>query len=236
MSLSHKKILPDYLKPDDNGRTPLHGAVCNGQLDQVMTALKASGEKLTLDHFLIKDHNGRTPLHGAAGHGHLDQVMVALEASGEKLTLDHFLIKDDDGSTPLHGAAGHGHLDQIMVALKASGEKLTLDHFLIKDHDGYTPLYWAACNGHLDQVFIPSYWTGRVGEMIDLWEQVPQECKEKAEEKDADYFQKLRDEAILLSVQSVPRLDLEALSQAVRANVSIASPAADRNLEPVQVK
>jgi hypothetical protein len=102
--------MQDYL-----GRTVLQEAAVTGQLDRVMQSLRASQEKLTLDHFLIQATDGWTSLHAAAWGGHLDQVKEALVISGEKLEPSHFLIKDSRGWTPLRAAAQRNHLDQIFV-------------------------------------------------------------------------------------------------------------------------
>jgi hypothetical protein len=203
--------LKDYIKQDrSTGWTPLHEVADKGDLPRVMKELQASGERLTLAHFLIPEHDGWTPLHWAANQGHLDQVMEALQISREKLTLEHFLIQDKHGWTPLHGAAG-GHLDQVMEALRISGEKLTRAHFLIKNGTAVTPLCMAGEYGHLNQVFTPSHWQGRVGEMIDFWREVPEAYKRGFD------FNKLRDDAILLSLPPGRRIDPGAFEEAARA-------------------
>jgi ankyrin repeat protein len=127
------------------------------------------------------------------------------------------LIKDKDGWTPLHWATFIGDLNQAIKTLETSGEKFTTKHFLIQDDQGRTPLSLAAKYFHLDQIFVPSYWKGRVGEMIDLWKEASPQSNENLN------FEALRDEAIQLTMQSLPKIDLQTLNQAVRPTVSLST-------------
>jgi hypothetical protein len=110
-------------------------------------------------------------------------------------TLAHFLIKNEADVTPLHRAATTGHLDQVTEVLKAFGERLAVEHLFIESDDGHTPFGLAALYSHLDHIFTPSLWTGRVGEMITLWDQVSEQCREQVD------FEAVLKEAILQSVR-----------------------------------
>ncbi|MDE1171033.1 MAG: ankyrin repeat domain-containing protein [Verrucomicrobium sp.] len=68
--------LEHFLIENQNGHgdTPLHQAAWHRRLDQVIAALKDSGETFSPTHFLVKDDHGYTALHGAAREGQLDQI------------------------------------------------------------------------------------------------------------------------------------------------------------------
>ncbi len=194
--------------------TLLHENVWWGTLNPVTEALRAAGDEFSIGDFLITNNRGQTPLHWGACTGHLDQVITALPACGEKLSLKHFLVKDHSGYTPFHSAVQTGHLDQMVGILKASGETIPWESFLIKDDMDRTPLSETFGPGRLGEVFTPSLWMGRVGDMMKLWQHVPKEHHEDIP------FDALRNEALQLSIESAPRMDMKAFSEAIRATVA----------------
>ena len=103
--------IKDWLKPGNNGYTPLHYAAMGGQLDQVPV------EILTKENMLVPGNDGDTPLQQAAIKGQLDQVPV------EILTKENMLVPDSNGNTPLQCAAIKGQLDQVPISTLAELQK-----------------------------------------------------------------------------------------------------------------
>ena len=112
---------------DENGATPLHGAVSAS----VVRALVNHGADVE-----AKDLSGWTPLHNACGHGHRDAVYTLL-SMGVNVN-----ARDATNRTPLHSAALHGDKDIVAILLRSGADPNALDN------DGNTPLTWALANGH----------------------------------------------------------------------------------------
>ena len=151
-----------------DGRTALHCAAENGNLDCARLLLEAGAEKGV-------KAKGKAPLHLAASNGHTEMVRVLLESGAEKdaterygatplhlaankgrsevvrVLLDSGAAKDqvtDDGRTPLHIAAEFGRLEVARLLLDAGAE---IEQPTADEH-GMTPLHWAAYGGHLKVV------------------------------------------------------------------------------------
>ncbi|KAK3267333.1 hypothetical protein CYMTET_24102, partial [Cymbomonas tetramitiformis] len=107
---------------DEDGRTPLYIAACNGR-KEVVEALLAKGAQVDL-----AEQNEGTLLHIAACNGH-KVVVEALLAKGAQVDL-----ADKNGGTLLHIAALNGH-NEVVEALLAKGAQVDL-----ADKDGRTPL------------------------------------------------------------------------------------------------
>ena len=164
---------------DQSGKTPLHTACVQGQLDIVQL----------LTHEIGCDPNdtnseGLSCLHLAAQHDHLPLVRYLIEEVRSDVTLE-----DENGRSPTYLAAGGGHLDILKYLIgerradpryttrrewntaESSGRSLlhTASHeghlhvvrYLIeqhgcdpshKDYRGVTPLYLACQQGHMDIV------------------------------------------------------------------------------------
>ena len=159
---------------DEDGRTPLHCAAGEGQVDAV---------KLLIDKGCCidpVDHNGWTPSMYATMQGQ-DEVELLLKLAKSVRKSDSIDIRDSDGmtalhlaaqrgqvtiiemlfnhgldvnvvanegSTPLHSAAAHGQLDSIRILLRLGGKKS-----LTKiSREGGTPLHQAVAGGHKDVV------------------------------------------------------------------------------------
>ena len=78
--------------------TPLHMAVCSGDIELVEALLNHSNIKVD-----SRDYNKWTPLHHACSKGSAD-IVIALCKKGAK-----FCIANNDGDYPLHLAAAHNH-------------------------------------------------------------------------------------------------------------------------------
>ena len=76
---------------DSDGRTPLHCAALNGQLETVKWLVQKNSDLLCM-----QDSDGGTPLHWAAAMGHLEAVKWQVERRGDLLCM-----QDKDGLTPL---------------------------------------------------------------------------------------------------------------------------------------
>jgi hypothetical protein len=183
----------------------------------------AADKNLTRQDFLMPDKTGKTPLNAAALYGQLDQAVVVLEKNGERFTKEDFLKPNVEGWTPLHAAALNGYLDQAAVVLEKNGECFTKENFLKPDNTGRTPLHWAAETSHLDQIFIAKNWVGRVGEMEELWQAVPEDKKSQID------YPPIRQRALELSVLRVR--PVQRLEQGTGSNVSPPDNGIDRSQE-----
>ncbi|KAF1798678.1 ankyrin repeat-containing domain protein [Mucor lusitanicus] len=90
----------DHLASRDNrGRTALHRACCEGDIDKAASLLKKGVNTNATD----KDN--WTPLHYAAQHGHLEIAKLLIQHGADMNSLGH------QGLTTLHVACKHGHED-----------------------------------------------------------------------------------------------------------------------------
>lgn len=166
---------------NEEGLTPLHQAVLDGELDTARELLGHGANTEAID----KDH--RTAIHMAAENGHVEILTMLLAAGAriEAVTISmispHPSVDDhtDSGMTALQLAARYGHTEIVMILL-AGGANIeatndmrhTALHFAARSghdetvktiicagaeldvwglYDG-TPLYLAAQNGHTDTV------------------------------------------------------------------------------------
>ncbi|KAH6827626.1 hypothetical protein C2S53_015966 [Perilla frutescens var. hirtella] len=154
MCLSYIDI--DLNAGDEQGRTPLHLAAANGQVEaiQFLVSVGSDGD--------VTDQDGRTPLHFAAEEGHLDAVERLLgHAVFAKYAVDRegktaFALAVERGNSHLYDALRLGDLLQraariddvhTMKSCLAQGAKV--NGF---DQNGWTPLHRAAFKGHLESV------------------------------------------------------------------------------------
>lgn len=110
---------------DDSGRTALHYAAINGNLQIIAILVKASA-KLN-----VTDALGNTPLHLAADRGQTEAATLLLEVGAE---VDP---QNRDGMTPLMIAASRGNLE-LVRALLAKGASTAKT-----DYTGRDALGWA---------------------------------------------------------------------------------------------
>eukprot|EP00803_Ostreobium_quekettii_P004700 evm.model.scf_44.8 EVM.evm.TU.scf_44.8 scf_44:127050-142049(-) len=120
---------------DKNGRTPLHNAAENKDVESLLKLIRAGAN---LD---ARDEFGRTPLHYAAVAGAVEAVTALLRAGAG---VD---AKDKYNSTPLNMAADTQHLDCLSALLEAGARELDT-----KGRSGRTPLMLAAHHGLCDIV------------------------------------------------------------------------------------
>lgn len=118
-----------FLVQDINGKTPLHHAAQQGEVDTVKRLI---GLGLDPNH---KDFNELTPLHVASKAGHQEIVQILCRAQGNVHATD---VKR---RTPLHYSVVNKQLACISVLLN-QGAKPTL-----LDEEGNSPLHYAASQG-----------------------------------------------------------------------------------------
>ena len=109
----------------DVGRTPLHNAAHNGDINAVKLLLAGKAN------VNAKDNQGMTPLHEAARGGYKDIVELLLANKAE------VNAKTKNGWTPLHEAAFGGN-KEVVALLLAHGADVNA-----VNSDVQTPLYWA---------------------------------------------------------------------------------------------
>ena len=96
---------------NERGKSPLHAACYNGNMDIV---------KLLVHHnanINEQDHDGWTPLEAAAQEGHQD-IVDYLTLNGADMD-----VKDIDGFTPLHAAVNAGHRHAIEGISSGRGQQ-----------------------------------------------------------------------------------------------------------------
>ena len=111
---------------DDEGRTAMHYAAINGNL-QIIAILIKGGAKLD-----PKEKLGNTPLHMAADRNQVEATKLLLDAGA---TVD---AENKDGMTPLMVAANRGSIEIVQVLL-AKGASVTKTDYTGRDAAG-----WAA--------------------------------------------------------------------------------------------
>ena len=105
---------------DDNGRTGLHIAAINGNLQITAILIKASAR---LD---VRDRLGNTPLHLAADRSQFEVAKLLLDAGAPPDA------ENKNGMTPLMTAASRGNLD-LVQALLAKGANARKTDFTGRD-------------------------------------------------------------------------------------------------------
>ncbi len=119
----------DVNAKDDEGLSPLHRAVRNGETEVVETLIAAGAD------VNAKDNDGESPLHRAARSGETE-VVETLIAAGADVN-----AKDNYGESPLHRAARNSET-KVVETLIAAGADVNA-----KDNYEYTPLFRAARYG-----------------------------------------------------------------------------------------
>jgi ankyrin repeat protein len=132
VAASGNNIVPEILKRDDNGQTPLHRAAESGDSELVSLLLTCGAEKEP------RDYNRRIPLHLAASSGDLDAVIALLGPGND--------TRDKYGQTPMHIAASKGNSEvvELLVNEGANNEA--------QDNSEQNPLHVAAKLGQTDVV------------------------------------------------------------------------------------
>jgi hypothetical protein len=212
-----------FLESYYRGETPLHDAARHGHLDQAAAVLEKNGEHFTKDDFFKPSNDGLTPLFWAICEGHLDQAAAVLEKNGEHFTKENFLKADNTGWTLFNSASLKGHLDQAAAVLEKNGEHFTRDDFLKPRRNGTSPLHEAAEHGQLDQIFIAKNWVGRVGEMEELWQAVPDNNRSQID------YPAIRQRAMELTVQRVR--PVQRLEHGTGSNVTTPDSELDQSKE-----
>ena len=156
-----EKNLADATVVDSNGKTALHFACCNGNLDIVQVLVKHQQDYPNTDNanYITEaaQHNEWSALHLAARYGHADVVQCLITEG--KVDANRKL-NSTDHMTPLHLACQYGYVDvvQRLVAHHA----IELD--AVTKSKGLTAFHLACQHGHL-QVLEELYEKNR--ELID---------------------------------------------------------------------
>ena len=125
-----KEVGSNLNKVDENGLTPLHHAVKEGDIETVGFLSKTGAE---LD---VTDPDGKTPLHYAAEYGFSDISRLLVE-SGARIEIFCEAVGTVAELTPLHLAAREGHLEVVKHLLETGRIAVDLQD---KERRGYTPL------------------------------------------------------------------------------------------------
>ncbi|RAP28318.1 hypothetical protein DID78_05100 [Candidatus Marinamargulisbacteria bacterium SCGC AG-343-D04] len=120
----------DVNTSNNNGWTPLHYAINNGNLEITKQLLR---KKISLN---SKDKKGRTPLHIATIKNFSDIIKLLL-SEGVKAN-----IKDYNGFSPMHYALFNFDLQAVELIIKYGGD------INVKDHFDRTFLHWASSRGN----------------------------------------------------------------------------------------
>ncbi len=126
-----KKKIDDVNKVDRNGRTPMHYAALDGNLEVVKLFLKYNAKVNP------NDNDGYTPLHYAAINGHLEVVQHIVKHSANVNQINNRV------NSPVYYALLKGHI-RVVLYLVEQGVDVNL-----ADKWGNTPLHYAALYGHI---------------------------------------------------------------------------------------
>jgi hypothetical protein len=116
----------------EGGRTPLHEASRDGDLDEARRLLEAGAD------LEARDNIGWTPLHLVCWHDQLEIARLLLYRGADARAVDNV------GSTPLHLACRYGHRETARLQLDRGANVRAVNNA------GWTPLHWACIHGHLE--------------------------------------------------------------------------------------
>lgn len=123
----------DYLVQSSFGKTPLHIASENGDVE-IVNLLLLSGASI-----VVPDSLEDTPLHSAIDNGHVEVVVRLLDHAHDAADVDLGVIINAPGSggfTPLHLAVLRGHVHLAKLCLDRGANVHATDGLL-----GYTPMH-----------------------------------------------------------------------------------------------
>ncbi|KAI0289866.1 ankyrin repeat-containing domain protein, partial [Russula brevipes] len=121
----------DAIAPDNDGRTPLHLASFEGDLE-VIRILLGRGADTT-----AQDKDGWTPFRLALLNRHEEVALVLLNHDAD------WKAQGNDGVTPLHLALMYGD-EEVALFLLQHGADMTA-----RDNEGKTALQWASLLGNM---------------------------------------------------------------------------------------
>lgn len=132
---------------DEDGKTKLHRAAENGQVDCIRNLIYKIKDLFFLNH---QDKYGMTALHYAAAKGYTEIVKELIWIDGINVN-----AQDNRGYTPLHYAAAKGYTEIVEDLLRMPG--IDADK---TSNDGYTPVSLASdkdvvalLNAHIRKLF-----------------------------------------------------------------------------------
>lgn len=198
---------------NEAGDTPLHLAVCKGQIETVKNLMDAAKSEGTI---LIRNNREQTILHIAASQSRpeiLNRLLTGWASYEEVVFADHEReLRDKRGMTPLHIAAEGStsyHLDVTelvdQILKGCTGPKLLNQTDLEKR---WTPLHFAASRGH-ERIAELLLLNGADSKKTDINNLVAAEVARRANHIDvADFIRQYRRRGFRLGLE--PRDDYTA--------------------------
>lgn len=194
---------PEIWKGDVESLDKLYQKVPNAALgtmdfDLIRSEVKAEGYKVQFalgrslkKSDLLKKRVGKNmaPLAKFGTWQKMEQIQSFLAAKNEALTLDDLRKKSaPDGASFLEIGLRHGFIGKVLEIAKLNNDNLTFDDLSKTGSNNRTALEEIMHKGQLEELFDGSNWVGRVGEMQNLWRQVPIAARSQVK----DYGHELR--------------------------------------------
>lgn len=131
----------------------------------------------------------------------MDAILPVLAQGAERLTLQHLRLPAGlKGENGMVKAALYGRFDKVVAIALAAGERFDLAD-LIKPQAGGGPsiVTILARSGQIESILDPQLWVGRSGQLVALWEAVPEQVRIQTK----PLFQAAQNAANRLSLQNL---------------------------------